>query len=401
MNYVRRNEYMNQLLSWKDKQLIKVVSGVRRCGKSTLFKLYIEYLKSIGIKNEQIIEVNLEDIEYEALHSYKELYQYIKSKLYLQGSSYVFIDEVQQCDGFERAVDSLFIQENVDIYITGSNAYMLSGELATLLSGRYIEISMLPLSFKEYVEYLEVHHLALPATFTDYVRYGSFPYAAVLEKNDITIKLYLDGIYNTILVKDISKHEGIVNVEALERIVKFLCSNIGSPISTKKICDNINASGRKISVNTVDRYLHALTDSFIFYRAERYDIKGRNLLKTLGKYYVVDTGFRNLLIASSSPDIGHQLENIVYLELLRRGNKVYIGKVGNNEVDFVAEGNSGRVYYQVSASVLNEETLKRELKPLQEIRDNHPKYLLTLDDIMPKANHDGILQRNVLEWLTK
>jgi len=420
---VQRKEYLELLKPWREKQLIKVISGVRRCGKSTLLAQYMDYLRSTGVEDEQIISVNLEDMDFEHLHDYKALYNYFKSRLCDDKYTYVFIDEVQQCAEFEKAVDSLFIKKNVDVYITGSNAHMLSGELATLLSGRYIEISMLPLSFAEHMSirtapaYLKsvsdgsVHRaydesggaLYLQPNpkyeFSQYMRYGSFPYVSELERDDSIIRAYLDGVYNTILIKDIAKREGITDISVLESVVKFLCSNIGSPVSTKRISDTINSSGRKISVNTVETYVRALADSFIFYKADRYDIKGKQHLKTLGKYYLVDTGLRNMLLTGSSSDLGHQLENIVYLELLRRGNKVSIGKLAEKEVDFVASNADGVCYYQVAASVLDKNTLERELAPLQKIPDHHPKFLLTLDDIMANANHDGIRQINVLDWL--
>jgi len=407
---ILRKEYLELLKPWREKQLIKVISGVRRCGKSTLLAQYMDYLRSTGVEDEQIISVNLEDVDFEHLQDYKVLYDYFKSRLCKDKYTYVFIDEVQQCTEFEKAVDSLFIKKNVDVYITGSNAHMLSGELATLLSGRYIEISILPLSFAEHMELAKPRRSDgfnrggyVPPNpkeeFGNYLRYGSFPYVSELEKNDNIIRIYLDGVYNTILIKDIAKREGITDISVLESVVKFLCSNIGSPVSTKKISDTINSSGRKISVNTVETYVRALADSFIFYKADRYDIKGKQHLKTLGKYYLVDTGLRNMLLTGSSADLGHQLENIVYLELLRRGNKVSIGKLAEKEVDFVTSSADGVCYYQVAASVLDKNTLERELAPLQKIPDHHPKFLLTLDDIMPNSNHDGIRQINVLDWL--
>lgn len=396
---VQRKEYLDWLKNWRERQVIKVVTGVRRCGKSTLFELYIEYLKQTGVSSEQIVSVNLEAVEYENLLTYKALYQYIKERLCEDKYTYVFIDEVQQCKHFEKAIDSLFIKKNVDVYITRSNAYMLSGELATLLSGRYVEIQMLPLSFVEYMEFTGVdRHNAMQA-FNTYLKFGSFPYVAVLLNTETIVKGYIDGIYNTIIVKDVAVREGVSDIAVLESIVKFLCSSIGSPISTKKISDTINSSGRRISVNTVERYLCALCDSYIFYKVDRYDIKGRQLLKTLGKYYIVDTGLRDILVSRSASDLGHQLENIVYLELLRRGYKVNIGKLAEKEVDFVAGDSEGMAYYQVSASTLDENTLKRELEPLQKISDNHPKYLLTLDEVLATANYDGIRKVNVLDWL--
>jgi len=394
---VQRKEYINRLIDWREKQIIKVITGVRRCGKSTLFALYIDYLKATGVSDEQIIMVNLEDVENENLLNYKSLYEYIKSKLIKDKFTYIFIDEIQQCESFEIAVDSLFIKKNVDVYITGSNANMLSGDLATLLSGRYIEIAMLPLSFSEYLEFGTEKNIRI--SFNDYLKYGSFPYVAVLNKKDEIVNTYIDGIYNTILIKDVVTREGITDVSVLESIVKFLCSNIGSPVSTKKISDTINSSGRKISINTVENYIRALCQSYILYKVDRYDIKGKQHLKTLSKYYIVDTGLRNLLLSSSAIDLGHLLENVVYLELIRRGYKVNIGKLADKEVDFVANKTNGIEYYQVSASVYDENTLKRELDPLQKISDNYPKFLLTLDDIMPNTNYEGIRQINIIDWL--
>lgn len=394
---VQRKEYLDTLKKWREKQIIKVVTGVRRCGKSTLFSLYINYLIDTGVSKNQIIYVNLEEIEHENLLDYKALYDYIKERLVKGKCTYIFIDEVQQCKFFEKAVDSLYIKENVDLYITGSKAVMLSGELATLLSGRYIEISMLPLSFTEYLDFSKEKDIR--TAFNDYLRYGSFPYVAGLEKKDTTIRTYLEGIYNTILIKDVATREGITDISVLESIIKFLSSNIGSPVSAKKVSDTINSSGRKISVNTVDSYIRALNQSYVFYKADRYDIKGKQYLKTLGKYYIVDTGLRNMLLAGTASDLGHLLENVVYLELMRRGYKIHIGKLIDKEIDFVVSGVKGVEYYQVSASVLDKNTMTRELSPLMKISDNHPKYLLTLDDIIPNANYNGILHTNLIEWL--
>jgi predicted AAA+ superfamily ATPase len=396
---IQRKEYLDMLIAAREKQIIKVMTGVRRCGKSTLFSLYIDYLKKTGVTDEQIISINLEDVEYEDLLDYKHLHSYIKDRLIKDKYTYVFIDEVQNCTNFEKAVDSLFVKPNVDVYITGSNAHMLSGELATLLSGRYITIDMLPLSFSEYRVFKKADNQTLRESFNDYLLFGSFPYVATLEKDETIIEPYLDGIYNTILIKDVARRHGITDISLLLSIVKFVASCIGSPISEKKISDTIHASGRRISVNTVDNYLRALTESYIFYKADRYDIRGKHHLKTLGKYYIVDSGLRNLLISGSGSDLGHILENVVYLELLRRGFKVNIGKLAEKEVDFVASHMDGVSYYQVSASVLDENTLKRELEPLSQIPDHHPKTLLTLDEIGSGANYRGIRQMNIIDWL--
>lgn len=394
---INRKEYLDNLKALKDKQVIKVVAGVRRCGKSTLFELYIDYLKQMGI--DEIISINLEDLDNADLLDYRALYKFINQKLVPGKMNYIFIDEVQKCAGFEKTVDSLFIKKNCDVYITGSNAYLLSGELATLLSGRYIQIDMLPFSFKEYYEATKDSGKSKQKLFDAYLRYGSFPYVAYLENDEKIISQYIEGVYNTILIKDVATREKINDITVLENILKTVASSIGSPVSAKKISDTLVSGGRKISPNTVESYLRALTDSYILYNAARYDIKGRQFLKTLGKYYFVDTGIRNHVITQSAKDLGHLLENVVYLELMRRKNRVNIGKLSEKEVDFVATDISGVEYYQVSASVLDEKTLERELAPLREIKDNYPKTLLTLDDIGNGANYEGIRQVNVIDWL--
>lgn len=396
---IERKEYLNNLISLRDKQIIKVVTGVRRCGKSTLFKLYQNYLLSTGVSSEQIISINLEELEYEELLDYKKLYAYIKERLCKEKYTYIFLDEIQNCKDFEKAVDSLFIKDNTDVYITGSNAYMLSGELATLLSGRYVTIDMLPLSFKEYMNANIKSNKSTREHFTDYLRFGSFPYLATISKDELIMESYIDGIYNTILIKDVAKREGITDISLLESIVKVMASSVGSPISTKRISDTINSAGRKTSVNSIDNYMKALCDAYIFYKVDRFDIKGRQYLKTLGKYYIVDTGIRNMLLSSGASDIGHLIENIAYFELLRRGYKVNIGKLSEKEVDFVAKNSNGLEYYQVSASVLDENTLKRELSPLESISDHFPKVLLTLDEVPKGANFNGIRHLNLIDWL--
>jgi predicted AAA+ superfamily ATPase len=323
----------------------------------------------------------------------------VKERLYKNGYTYVFLDDVQQCVEFERTVDGLFITPQTDIYITGSNAFILSGELATLLSGRYVTIDLLPFSFAEYVDFVGIDAGNLKSIFTGYLTTGSFPYAASLASDPVMVKNYIDGVYNTILVKDVAKRTGITDISLLEAITKFLCSAIGSPVSAKKISDTLCSGGRKTSVHTVETYLHALCDSYIFYRADRYDIRGKQNLKTLGKYYIVDTGIRNLLLASTSRDLGHLVENVVFFELRRRKYRVCVGKLDENEVDFVAFNSDETLYVQVTLSVLDEAVLERELAPLRKIKDNHPKILLTLDEIMPNANYEGIRQIPLLEWL--
>lgn len=398
---IERKQYLEKLIRNKDRDIIKVVTGVRRCGKSTLFLLYIDWLKKQGVLPEQIVSINLEALEYEDLRDYHALYAFITQRLCPDRPNYVFIDEVQNCAGFEKAVDSLFIKPNVDVYITGSNAFMLSGELATLLSGRYITIDMLPFSFREFCAGNPAAEGSREELFQAYLRFGSFPYVAQLQLSDADIFPYLEGIYTTILLKDVAKREGINDISVLESIAKTLSSSLGSPISAKKIADTLCSAGRKISVNTVERYLRSLTDSYLFYEANRYDIKGRQYLKTLSKYYMVDTGLRNLLLSNSGADLGHLIENVVFLELLRRGDRVCVGKLAEKEVDFVTTNAEGVTYYQVAATVLDQATLERELEPLRKIKDHHPKVLLTLDTIGAGANYDGIRQYNLLDWLLK
>lgn len=398
---IQRTEYLNWLKIWRKKQVIKVLTGIRRAGKSTLFRLYIEELKKDGVSDEQIISINLEDLEYEELTDYKKLYGYVNERLCKDKYTYVFLDEVQQCANFEKAVDSLFIKPNVDVYITGSNAYMLSGELATLLSGRYVELQVLPFSFAEYYEAIKEIEPDTQKAFHTYMMTGSFPYIAILLGTDAKdgIEDYLNGIYNTVLVKDVAKREGIKDISMLEDVIKCLSSSIGSPISIKKISDTIVSYGRKVATNTIDNYVKALLDSFLFFKVSRYDISGKQHLKTLGKYYLVDTGLKKLLSSNKTGDTGHMLENIVFLELLRRHYNVSIGKVGDTEIDFVAGKGNDLCYIQVSNTVLDENTLRRELTPLQKVRDNYPKLLLTLDTIGAGNNYEGIKQANVIDWL--
>ena len=391
---IERAEYLEKLKKWKDKDLIKVITGIRRCGKSTIFDLFIDYLKSCGINDEHIISVNLESPEYK-FNDYMELYNYVNKKITDNDNYYVFLDEVQNVFEFQKTVDGLYIKKNVDVYITGSNAYLLSGELATLLSGRYIEIKVLPLSFKEYKDYLNVE--GDEKLYLKYVNNSSFPYALKLDSED-EIDAYLDSIYNTIIVKDIVTRKKIADTSMLKSVTEFLFSSIGSAMSVKKIADTMTSKGRSISVHTVDSYLESLTESFIFNKVSRYDIKGKQYLETNEKYYATDVTMRYALLGRKNLDVGHILENVVYLELIRRGYKVYIGKVDDNEVDFVVENKDGRTYFQVAYTTRDENTLLRELTPLQKINDHYPKYILTMD-LDPKTDYDGIVKMNVLDWL--
>lgn len=395
---VERKKYLEELKRWKEKDLIKVVTGIRRCGKSTLFDLFIDYLKSIGVSEKQIIKINLEDADYD-FKDYKELYNYIKTNLIPDKMNYVFLDEVQNVPEFQRAVDSLYIKKNVDVYITGSNAYLLSGELATLLSGRYIEIKMLPLSFKEYVSAFPNNNNYYQL-FLKYMRNGGMPgNLSIIDTNPNDIDKYMDGIFSTIVYKDIMARNNITDKILLENILKFIYDSIGSPISTKKISDTLTSKGMSTSNHTVENYITAFIESFLIYKAERFDVKGKNLLVRDYKYYSVDTGLRSYLLGKKADsDMGHILENIVYLELLRRGYKVYVGKVDDLEVDFVAENREGLKYFQVALSVRDDKVLERELKSLQRTGDHYPKYLLTLDMDL-ESDYDGITKINVVDWL--
>ena len=394
---IERKAYFDKLLAFKDKNIIKVVTGVRRCGKSVLLEMFREYLISVGIAESQIIAINLEDYDFYELRDGKKLHEYIKQRLNKEKMSYVFVDEVQQCPDFADVINSLFLKKNIDIYITGSNADMLSSEIATLLSGRYVEIMMLPLSFAEYVSSTG-DTKELSRKYREYIEFSSFPYTLELAGYPEEIKDYLEGLYNTIIVKDISQRHRITDTMLLESIVRFIFDNIGSSVSSKKIADTLTSYGRKTDAKSAEKYLSYLMESFIVYQARRYNIKGKQYLKTLEKYYVVDIGLRFMLLGSRSVDAGHILENVVYLELLRRGYDVYIGKLDDLEIDFVAEKNGKPVYFQVALSVRDENTLKRELRPLQKLQDHYPKFILTLDED-PDSDYDGILRINALDWL--
>lgn len=395
---IERQEYLKQLIKFKDTDLIKIVTGIRRCGKSTMFDIYIDYLKKQGVQDNQIIKINIENPEI-TFNNYMDLYNYVKERLNKDKKTYVFIDEVQNIDDFQKAIDGLYINKNIDLYITGSNAYLLSGELATLISGRYIEIKMLPLSFKEYLSAFD-ENVDKQEKLLDYFKYGSLPQTVQLFKIDPDlIEGYLDGVFSTIIYKDVMKRKNINNKMLLESIIKYIFSNIGSPISTKKISDTLTSMNRATSNHTVENYISALLEAFLLYKVNRFDTKGKNVLSSGYKYYIVDLGFRtHLLGKKAGQDMGHILENIVYLELLRRGYKVYTGKVDDLEIDFVAENKNGLEYYQVSLTTREEKTLERELRPLQKTGDFYPKYLLTMDRDL-EADYEGIKKINVIDWL--
>ena len=394
---IERKEYLNKLITWKDKQLIKIVTGVRRCGKSVLLKMYQDYLKNNGVKESQIVTINFEDLDYEELTNYKKLDNYLKEKLIPNKMTYIFLDEIQNVDQFPKVLDSFYIKDNVDIYVTGSNAHMLSSEIATMISGRYIQIEMLTLSFKEYMESTgNMNDRGIK--YTEYLQNSSFPYALQLKNQPDEIRDYLEGIYNTIVVKDIVHRKNITDTMMLKNILKFVFDNIGNPLSSKKISDTMTSLGRKINSRTVEKYLEAFSESYIIYPAKRYNIKGKEYLKSLEKYYIVDIGMRYMLLGSKMMDTGHILENVVYLELLRRGYDVYVGKIDNYEVNFVAQNHKGTIYYQVALIVRDEKTLQRELRPLQAIRDHYPKVILTMDED-PEIQYDGIRRINARDWL--
>lgn len=392
---INRPEYLKKLHQFKHKDLIKVVMGIRRCGKSTLFELFQQELINEGVEERQIHSINFEDIDFEDLLNYKRLYQYIKERLLPDKMNYVFLDEIQNVENFQKAVDSLNLIKNVDLYITGSNAYLLSGELATLLSGRYVTINMQPLSFKEYVSAFS-DKTDLIRKYRTYLTNSSFPYALEFQNNR-EIRDYLSGVYNTIVLKDIVARRNITNVMMLEDVIRFMFKNIGNLVSVNKISDTMTSDGRKISTHTVENYLSALTDSYILYKVGRYDVQGKQYLKSGEKYYVADIGLRYFLLGTQNVDMGHILENVVYLELKRRGHEVYIGKINNKEVDFVVQNNGQVEYYQVAQTVQSPETLDRELGSLNAINDHNPKYLITMDEM--ETSYNGIKQINAIDFL--
>ncbi|MDR0854328.1 MAG: ATP-binding protein [Clostridiales Family XIII bacterium] len=392
-----RETYLDLLRNSKDRQIVKVITGIRRCGKSTVLELFQKELKEEGISDDRIISVNFEDPDFDHLKTYKALYNYISSKLQAGKMNYIFLDEIGLVDEWQKCVDGLFIKKNCDIYITGSNSYMLSSELATLISGRYIEIEMLPLSFSEYISYVGENDIL--KKYRTYLENSSFPYLVDI-KDRKQIRAYLDGIYSTVLLNDVVARKKITNASVLKDVTKFMFDNIANITSANKITNTLNSHSRKISLPTVETYIEALCDCFMLYRVGRYDIKGKQHLKTGDKYYLADVGLRTYLLGRNSVDMSKALENVVYLELLRRGYEVYVGKIGDNEVDFIAIGDEGTEYYQVSVTTRDKSTLERELRPLDLITDHNGKYLLTLDED-PLTSYNGIKKINALEWLLK
>lgn len=382
-------------MSFKDKNIIKVITGIRRCGKSTLLMQYTESLRAQGIDDSKIVFINLESARYDSIRDYKALYQLIESRIDGKGKHYIFLDEVQNVDKFEKAVESLSIDYDTDIYITGSNAYMLSSELATLLSGRYVEIFVQPLSFKEYYSVWQGHDKE--KIFYQYMKYGGFPFIAA-ETDEMIINNYLDGIYNTVVLKDIIKRNDVKDITGLENILKTVMSSIGGLISANSLARELKSSGRSSSNETVERYLAMFCNAFILSNALRYNIRGKAYMKTLSKYYVCDLGLRNNVLGYRQIDVTHALENLVYLELVRRGYKVDIGKVNETEIDFIARKQGEIEYYQVSFTVNNSpDTLNREIRPFDAIEDHYKKILITMDkDFVSDIN--GIRKLYAVDW---
>ncbi len=393
---VLRNEYLERLNNLRHKKLIKIVTGIRRCGKSTILEMFRVQLLNEDVEENQIIFLNLEEYENKELRNPDSLYSYIKERL-TSKMNYIILDEIQRVENFPDVVDSLYVKKNVDLYLTGSNSSLLSSEIATLISGRYVEIKMLPLSFKEFVTATKQED-NLSKAYSQYVSTSSFPYVLELLQTPAEINPYLEGIYNTVLVKDIIDRKKIYDTTVLKSVTCFLFDNIGLELSSKKIADTLTSNSRKSDPKTIEKYISALEESFIVYRAKRYNIKGKEYLKSLEKYYVSDIGLRNFMLGKKAMDVGHILENIVYLELLRRHYDVYVGKIDDAEIDFVAQTQEGNTYIQVAASVRDEQTLQRELRPLKAVKDNYPKIILTLDDD-PPGDYNGITRMNALDWL--
>lgn len=401
-----RDDYMNTLLGFKDKKVIKIVTGMRRCGKSTLLQLFAQKLIAGGIPSEHIIQMNFESIQYDAIKTYVDLYNYVKVKINPEGKSYIILDEVQMVTSWEKAINSMLVDFDADIYITGSNAYLLSSELATLLSGRYVEIKMLPLSFKEFLDFHAFEEtVSIEEKFEKYLLYGGMPSIAEYSFQQQRINELLEGIYSTVVLKDVVARNNISDPALLHKIVLFLADNIGSITSPNRIGTflthegNLEAGkGNSPASRTIENYILALQNAFIFYGIRRYDIKGKQYLKTLGKNYIVDTGMRNMLLGYRDVDRGHILENVVYFELRRRGFRVSIGKVGEREIDFIAEKPDDKRYYQVTESLLGENVREREFAPLRDIRDNYEKIVLSMDKSFIQS-YEGIKQRNIIDFL--
>ena len=394
-----REKYLNKMIMLKDTEFIKVITGLRRSGKSTLMLMYKDYLLNNQVKEDNIIYINFESAMYDDIKNYKDLYQFVKDKI-RKDKIYLLLDEVQNVESWEKAINSFKVDFDIDIYITGSNAYLLSSELSTLLSGRYIEIKMYPLSFKEFLIFNNYDTINIEDKFNEYLKYGGLPAITLIKNNDELVLSYLNDIYNSIIKKDIIDRNNLKNTTLLENIIKYLANNIGSPISSTKISNYLNSN--KIAPNcnhqTIDNYLNMLEKSYIIYKADRTDIKDKSVLKTLGKYYISDTGIRNIILGFRNINEGHLLENVVYLELLRRGYKVSVGKTYEYEVDFVAENPNEIIYLQVSLSITDEKVKDREIRSLENIKDNYEKIILTMDKTI-NQDFNGIKVMNIIDWL--
>lgn len=401
---INRPEYLNQLIQNKDVDLVKIITGIRRCGKSSLLDLFHQYLLENDVAEENIIHMNLESLRYRHLLDYLSFYDYVCERIPKNGKTYLIFDELQVVERWEKAIESFRLDFDVDIYITGSNAYLMSAEFATLLTGRYVEIRMLPLSFKEFLDF---YHFDVAITkeekFQKYLQFGGMPILREYQFNEVRSNQVLEGIYTTVILKDILQHNNQADQLLLNKIVMFLCSNIGSITSPNNIGNVLSNEGdikkeKNIAGKTVNKYIDMLRSAFIFYSIGRYDVKGKQLLKTLEKNYIIDMGFRNMLLGYRDADRGHILENIVFLELMRRDYRVYIGKVGEREVDFVAEKPSEKLYIQVTESMLSPDIRERELKPLRMISDNYEKIVLSMDRNYI-TSYDGIKSLNLIDWL--
>jgi len=413
---IKRPYYLDWLSLWRDKDMVKVLIGLRRSGKSTIMKMFQDHLRDTGVSEANIISINFESLDEDYPLEHKGLYRYVVDRLAPSQMNYVFLDEVQHVDEFERVVNALHVREDVDLYITGSNAFFLSGELATFLTGRYIEIMVFPFSFKEYSAALSEADLKTgglrfplrypvsfggPLTceqaFDRYLLYGGMPYAAFLESDQEVVD-YLSGVFDTIIRKDISQRRPRMDMNAFISTASFLADNVGNISSIKRISDGLSEQGARISQGSVREYLEALIENFLLHKVHRFDLKGREYLKTLEKYYLGDMGLRLWLLGKRAGDLGHRLENIVYLELRRRYPRVAIGKQGTKEVDFVTSNENGLSYFQVSQTIMDESTLRRELDPLHGINDNYSKTLLTLDTI-GLGDYEGVAHMNLIDWL--
>lgn len=396
---INRKIYMEKLYAYKDTEFIKVITGIRRCGKSSILKLFMERILEED-KSSNIIYMNFESFEFDDIVDYKDMYNSIKNKIKEHNKNYILLDEVQRVYEWEKCVNSLMVDFDTDIYITGSNAYLLSSELSTYLSGRYIEIKMLPLSFKEFLDFSNFDdNITLDEKFNEYLKYGGMPGIITLRNDNNLYENAMRGIYNTVFMKDVVEKNKLIDATLLEKVLKFLMSNIGSLISSKKIADFLTSQGTKVTHNTILSYLTMLENAYIIYKVPRYDIKGKELLKTLEKYYIIDTGIRNVILGFRDSDYGHVIENIVYFELLRRGYDVAIGKTDTLEVDFIATNSNEKKYYQVTLSILDENVKNRELRPLRNINDNFEKTIITLDKTYNSTFEDGIKIKELKEFL--